>query len=473
MSENERLIVGLRWMTLSNLLSFLLSLAQTALLARLLSKSDFAWVAIAAVFVNIGLHLQNAGINAAIIQQSHLTHRQLSTLYWFNWLIGCALWIIGVGVAWLAGSAYQSSDLQQIFMWYNLTFVINAVGVQYKTLLQKEFRFRALALIEGLASTLGFTTAVLAAWLGWGALALVGSYLVKCGVESLLSVGVGIWSWRPAWHFYWREIRTHRQFGAAVTAERLVTLFVTQLDVLLISRWLGADATGVYDVFKRVLARPSVLLNISIEKVAFPIFADLKQKQQLTPAYVRLLRLSSAVHLPTYGLAAITANWLVHWYFGGDWTAQVVVFQLLCLWALAHAWLNPIESLLLAVGKIQWQLALYLLMAPVLAGAVWLGHFWGLSGATAGIVAVQFIFAALAYKWLFRNGILQDRKQLWTAIEKPLLLTIASSIVAMPVFLLSQPLVAIGLFLIAYAGLVIRYDSVLLTFTKAFLKKTN
>ncbi len=472
MTDRSALIPGLRWTTLSTVLSFVLSFVQTAILARLLSKTDFAWVAIAAVFVNIGLHLQSAGINAAIIQRPHNSHEQLSALYWLNLLIGITLLSLGAGIAWGISEFYQSSTLWQIFMWYNLTFVANAFGVQYKALLQKEFRFRALAIIEVIANMAGFTVAVLGAWQGWGALALVAGYLTKYFTESLGALIIGLQSFIPTLQFKMHEIRSYGQFGAIFTAERLVTHFVSQLDVLLISRWLGMDATGVYDVFKRVLARPSVLLNISIEKVAFPVLSELQRdNQKIARTYYKLLNISTVIHLPMYALATVLAPWLVSWYFGAAWTPHIATFQALCGFVIVFAWMNPVESLLLAKGKIQWQLFLYLLMAPFLAGAIWIGSRYGLIWSTAAIVLVQFAFTILAYIIFLKNLLPGSQKRLIKAVGQPVLLTFVSFILASPLFLFQMEIIGGILFLVVYSLLTIRYNTEFMTFTKAILKR--
>lgn len=456
MTKKSALIPGLRWTTLSTVLSFVFSLVQTAILARLLSKTDFAWVAIAAVFVNIGLHLQSAGINAAIIQRPHNSQAQLSTLYWLNLLVGITLLLLGAGIAWGTSRFYQSSTLWQIFMWYNLTFVTNAFGVQYKALLQKEFRFQTLAIIEIVASILGFSVAIVGAWQGWGAFALVGGYLTRYLTESLGVFMTGLQLFTPSFQFQIREIHAHGKFGAVFTAERIVTHFVSQLDVLLISRWLGMDATGVYDVFKRVLARPSVLLNLSIEKVAFPVLSELQHdNQKIANTYFKLLNISTVIHLPVYMLAVVLAPWLVRWYFGEAWTTHLATFQVLCGFVIVYAWMNPVESLLLAKGKIQWQLFLYLLMAPFLAAAIYLGSQYGLAWSTGAIVLVQLLFTVAAYSFFLKKLLPGSKKLMLQSVGQPVLLTFLSFITALPLFLFQLEILGAVLFVIIY-GLLTR-----------------
>ncbi len=455
MSEPTILLSGLRWTIIATGINFIIGLLQTALLARLLEKTEFAWIAIAAVFINIGTQIQNTGINTALIQRPENTHAQLSSLYWLNQMIGVVLLLLGFTFAWLIGNWYQSTSLTNIFVLYSFIFIVNGLGVQYKAILQKNFRFQEMAVIETIATLGGFIVALWLAWQGWGAASLIISYLVRSIIETIGSLYIGKRIFMPTWYFQWKDVKIYGNFSAILTLERLVTHFVSQLDILLISKWLGMEAAGVYDVFKRVLMRPSVLLNISMERVLLPVLSKLQyNKEQLGKTYFNLLNLSLSIHLPIYLLAIILAPWLVEWYFGVSWNIYTPVFQWMCGLVLVFALFNPVESLLLAIGRIQIQLFLYLIMAPLLTIFIYVSSQYGLAKTIAFIIVIQLIIAVIAYLLILKKYSFAESIGIAT---KPFLLLIASSGISFPIYLFSVPLAGI-VFIILYLYMTYRFN---------------
>ena len=472
MSIQKTFFAGIRWTGFSSLLSFALGLLQVVLLTRYLE--NFAWIAIAGVFVNIGIQIQNAGINTAIVQSNHLTRLQLSTAYWINLGFGGALFVISIGLAFILRWVYESSVLLPIFILYSLVFLIQAFVVQYKALLQKNFHFQVLSAAEGLGVVFGFAFSVTTALLGWGAYALVGGYVMRYLAEGIWILIFGRQAFIPVLEWDLQSVHPLIQFGGWHLAERLVTHFSSQIDTLLIGKLLGSEALGTYDVFKRVLVRPLNLLNDVFEKVTFPVFSkfqsDITTQKKL---YLNLLNHLGAINFPLLVFLAIAAEPIIHLLFGAQWLEGVPVFRLLCAFCLLHFLLNPVDTLLLANGKIKFWLYANISFVPLQIFILTLSSSGGLAEVTLANVLVYSIFTLITYYWIVLPQIQSHFLEWMKSLSRSLLLTVLAALSLLPFSFFTQDvwlLLPMGLvFAVAYLLLTFFYNHDLIALIQKFI----
>lgn len=433
MSFQKTFFVGIRWTSISSLLSFGLGLLQVALLVRYLEKSDFAWVAIAGVFVNIGIQLQQAGINTAIVQHSMPTKIQLSTAYWLNIIFGFLLFILACILALALRSIYGSPILLPIFILYSLIFLIQSFTVQYKALLQKTFHFQALSIGESIGGICGFTFAIATAIKGWGAYALVGSYVIRYLTEGIWIVIIGSKQFKPTLAWNWQSVQPLLHFGGWHLTERLVTHFSSQLDILLIGKLLGSEALGTYDVFKRILVRPLNLLNEIFEKVTFPVFSKLKEEPTLQKKlYLNLLRHLGAINFPLLAFLIVAVEPIIYLVFGAEWIENIAIFRLLCLFCLFHFLLSPVDTLLLSVGKIRLWLFANIAFMPIQVLFLIIASQYDIVIITGANVIAYSAFTFASYIWIVLPQIQSSTIEWIRYIWRPFLLAVLAILVLIP-----------------------------------------
>jgi len=468
MSLRQTFFAGFRWTSLSAIVSFLLAMAQIAVLARFLAKADFAWVALAGIFVNAGAELQKSGINAAIVQRQETSQPTLNTLFWVNIGIGAVLFIFLVLLAPLLALAYGSQVLTPITILFGSLFLIKALSVQYKALLQKNLRFRAISIAEMLGSVVGFAVACWLAVRGLGAYALVAGYLSRHAVEGLIEILSGFKYFKIRFKFDLELIKPYLSFSGYHLAERIVTQIGSQIDLLLIGKLLGADALGVYDIFKRILVRPFNLINDTLEKIAFPVLSQLQSKlAQQKRLFFQLLSHLTTVNLFLVIALIIGAEPLVEFYLGDDWTEHVLIFQLICGFCVFHYLLNPVDVLLLAQGKIrQWFFA-NLLLLPAQAIALLIGGQYGLAGAVIANVVTFGLFTGVVYQMLILPNLSASLGDFWASTKRPIIIAVVALYLSAPtLFLLSgMPgiFITLGIFALCYAALTFIWNRAFIT----------
>ena len=73
---------------------FVLQTASTAILARLLTPSDYGLVAMVASLLGFVGLLRDFGLSAATVQKTTISHGELSALFWFNLLVGMLMTLV-------------------------------------------------------------------------------------------------------------------------------------------------------------------------------------------------------------------------------------------------------------------------------------------------------------------------------------------------------------------------------------------
>ena len=90
-------------------MNVVLQIGITAVLARLLTPSDFGLVAMAGVFLRFGQYFAQMGAGKAVVQKSELSDRDMHTAFTSSLLIGVAFCVLFVALAPLAGVLFPDT----------------------------------------------------------------------------------------------------------------------------------------------------------------------------------------------------------------------------------------------------------------------------------------------------------------------------------------------------------------------------
>src|SRR5215469_3875715 len=254
--------------------SFLVRVGSLMVLARLLSPNDFGLVGMVTAFTGVLALFRDFGLSAAAVQHTTITEQQISALFWINLLLGTALSLIALAMAPVMVAFYDEPRLFGVTAVLAAGFVFNAAGIQHSALLQRQMRFTTLAVI-GVASLLvGTVIAIVGAKAGYGYWALV-----AMSVTSPLVATIGFWmttGWLPMMPRRRAGIRSMMHFGGALTFTGLLVYIGYNAEKVLIGRFWGADAIGIYGRAYQLVNIPTENLNSAVGEVAFSALSRLQ-----------------------------------------------------------------------------------------------------------------------------------------------------------------------------------------------------
>ena len=346
-----------------------LQLVSLAVLARLLSPSDFGLMGMVMVVIGFGQAFADMGISNAIIHRPNVTRDQLSSLYWLNIIAGVIVFFIVCASTPLVIGFYREPRLPNLLFLTAVIFLITPLGQQFQIILQKKLIFDVLAKIEITTAVVNSTVAIGFAYAGFGVYSIIFGQLVAASVKVALLFAAVWQKWRPSLHFAERDIRSYMSFGLYQMGERSINYLNSNLDYLLIGAMLGASALGYYTLAYNLIIKPSNMINSVITKVAFPVFSLIQNEtEKIRRGYFKVIQLLAAVNFPMMFGLAVVAPLAVPVIFGEQWMSSIILIQILAIVGLFRSTGNPVGSLLLAKGRadlgFKWNLGLTATQIP-------------------------------------------------------------------------------------------------------------
>lgn len=350
----QKMMVGVRWTTLSAISLIFLQVLQRIVLGNILLPEDFGLLGMITPFIIFAEAFTDLGISQAIIQKQDTTKDQLSSLYWLNIIAGTIIFFLMQAIVPLVVTLYQEPRLAPLLMLVSLSLLISPAGQQFRMLLQKNLKFQTLATIDVFSAFSAFAIGVLSALQGLGALALAIGVITNSLVKATLLFGVG-WSnerWRPRLHFRFSDIRSYLRFGLYLMGERIVNYFSVNIDNLVIGYFLGPVALGYYTFSYQFIIMPYTKLNPIITNVAFPIFAQHQDDNALlSKSYLQGIKLIALINFPIAVGILITAPLFVPILFGSEWLPAIIFMQIMAPLGIIEAISNPSGIIYLTKGR--------------------------------------------------------------------------------------------------------------------------
>lgn len=436
MNLRARAVHGVKWTAASNISVTILKFLKFAILAHLLDPNDFGLMGMLLVVIGLGSAFSDMGISNAIVWKQDASNEQLSSLYWLNIIAGVAVFGIVIAATPLIVRFYKEPRLQELVIWASLAFLIAPIGQQFQMILQRDLMFDRLAKIEVLAALIGTVVAVSTAFMGAGVYALIWGQLTETGMRALLLAFIGWRDWRPRFHFNLKELKGFIRFGVFQMGERLLNFYYTNVDYLIIGRFLGSELLGIYTIAYQIVIEPFSRINPILTRVAFPIFSRRQSDDDaLGRGYCELSKMVAFLTFPILALMATTAPLFVPLILGAKWNAAITIIQILIILGAIRSLINPLGSILYAKGRTDFAFLWNLIAATLNTLVFWYVVRFGLKAVAWSENILTFFYFLIAL-WFIHKVIGLRYRQYFSAIRSPLAANIAMGGVLYVLYLL-------------------------------------
>lgn len=398
--------------------NFLLRLGSLMILARLLGPKEFGLVGMVTAFTGVLDLLRDFGLSSAAVQRTTVTREQISTLFWINMLVGTILGISFMAMAPALAAFYHEPRLVWVTIVLAFGFVLNSAGIQHSALLQREMRFTALAVINTVALFVASIVAIAGAKAGFGYWSLV-----AMTVTSPLVSTVGFWlatAWVPGKPRRRIGMRSMMSFGGTITLNSLVAYVAYNAEKVLIGRFWGADAIGLYGRAYQLVNIPTANLNSAVGEVAFAALSRVQDDpKRFNNYFLKGYSLVLAMTLPLTIACVVFANDVVLVLLGPKWMDAVVIFRLLAPTIMIFALINPLGWLLYSLGLVRRSLNIALVFAPTIIAGYVMGLRYGPKGVAFAYSAVMTLWVIPFIAWCVKGTAVSLRDVL-LAVIRPL-----------------------------------------------------
>jgi O-antigen/teichoic acid export membrane protein len=398
--------------------NFLLRMGSLMVLARLLEPKDFGLIGMVTAFTGVLNLFRDFGLSSAAVQRKTVTEEQISTLFWINLAVGTLLGLAAVAMAPAIAAFYHDRRLFGVTVFLAAGFLFNAAGVQHSVLLQRQMRFTALAVVGVVSLIVSTAIAVGGAKAGYGYRALV-----AMTVSSSLIATIGFWlatRWVPGLPRRRTGIRSMMRFGGILTLNGLVAYVAYNAEKVLIGRFWGADAIGIYGRAYQLVNIPTDNLNSAVGEVAFSALSRLQDDPLRFRSYfLKGYSVVLAMTLPLTVACTVFADDVVAVVLGPQWKDAVVLFRLLAPTILIFALINPMGWLLYSLGLVKRGLTIALVFAPTIIGAYVLGLSHGPKGVAFAYSAVMVAWVIPFIAWCVKGTVVSFR-DVALSVSRPL-----------------------------------------------------
>ena len=408
--------------------NFLLRVGSLVILARLLDPKDFGLVGMVTAVTGIFGLFKDAGLSMVTIQRPTINIAQISTLFWLNIFVGGFLAGLSLVAAPLIVSFYSEPRLFWVTVVMGTGFLLSAIGIQHLALLQREMRFGVLSLIEIGSQAVSVFVGIGLAIEGFEYWALVWSAVVLPAVTTL-----GAWlaiGWVPG-RPHWEGDSGHAlRFSGVTTLNSLIMYVSYNLDKVLLGRFCGADALGLYGRAFQLISIPSDNITQATGSVLFSALARLQDDyERLKRYFLSSYSVMLSLTLPTTIMCALFAEDIIMLALGEKWKDAVILFQIFAPTIVALAILSPTYWLLVSIGKARRSLNIAFVLGPVIIAGYIIGLPFGPKG-------VAFAYSTVLILWMIPHMVwcVHDTPISWQDIMKasgkPLLSALTAGAVA-------------------------------------------
>ena len=304
---------------------FLLNLASIMVMARLLTPRDFGLYAMVTTITGFLWMFQDAGLSTATVQREEITQAQVSNLYWVNVGVGSITSLIVAALAPVVAWFYHEPRLVGVTLVLSSSFLLASLAVQHIALLNRQMRFAVIAMIYIVAALAGYLTGAGMALLGYGYWALVGASVTQGAVQLVLAWLIS--GWRPSLPSRNTQTWQMLTFGANITAGSFIYSLARGADNLLIGRFFGAAAVGLYSRASILLIRPLQQFTVPINAVLVPALSRLQtQPDRYRRTFLRVYEAIALISFLSTGLLLPLARPLTLVVLGPKWEQAAPIF---------------------------------------------------------------------------------------------------------------------------------------------------
>ena len=420
--STDHLLTNLRQRTISSGLvtaaaqgaQFFLNLGYIMVLARLLVPQEFGLVAMVTAVTGFLRIFQDAGLSMATVQRQEITHAQVSNLFWVNVAVGGVTTLLVAASAPVVAWFYREPRLVGITLVLSITFVLASSAVQHIALLNRQMRFRVIAVIDILSMLAGYLTGIGMALSECSYWALVGANVTQVGIKLVLTWSIS--RWRPrlpsrntqTWHLL--------SFGANITAGGLMYEFSRGADSLLIGRFFGAAAVGLYSRGCILVMRPLEQIIVPINAVLIPALSRIQgQHDRYRRTFLQVFEAIALIGFLFAGLLLPLSYPVTLAVLGPKWEGVAVISAGFTMAVLAYPLINASRWLFASQGRGKdW-----VLTSSIVSIVTLCSFLIGLPFGPAG-VAISYSASCVLIElpWVYYIAGLQgpvSRKDLWIA----------------------------------------------------------
>jgi O-antigen/teichoic acid export membrane protein len=380
-----RVIRGAAWMSGLIVTRTVLTIGATAVLARLLTPTDYGFIAMAAIVTELAAALCVFGLPAIIVQTPRLRRIDLDSVFWFSVMLGVVVTTLLVAAATPIAAIFREPRLAPILWAMSALILFDEFStvqqsIAYRLML---FRFEVICQLANLLVRIVVSIAL--AFAGFGVWSLVWGSVAGRAVQFVM-----IWyliPYVPRARFSMNFIRRNVRTGGSYFGSEALGYVRASVDTATVGWTFGATQLGFYQT---AFALPEELrsrVSLALQRVLFPAYAMVQSDEAaFQHGVLRSVRLFATIAMPMGIGMVVLAQPIVRTLYGEQWLPVVPLLRILAIAGVLRALQALLANIYKAKGRPDLDFKIGVGLLPLLVIAVLAGTHWDTPGVAFGIL---------------------------------------------------------------------------------------
>lgn len=382
MASSSKILNGLKWSGISQIVIQVFTFSIGVVLARLLTPLDYGLLGMVFVFTGFAAIFVDMGLGSALIQKKNLEESHINTVFFMNMAAGTLLTLIMFLLAPFIAEFYSNPKLKLITQVLSLNFFLGSLSTVQRALISKSLAFKKLSQVDISTNLISGVISILMAYLGYGVWSLVFQNLLGRILSSIIIWKLSPWSPKP--QFSQTAFKQLFGYSGNLIGFEMLNYWVRNLDNLLIGRYVGTGALGIYTRAYSLMLLPISQITSVISRVMFPALSALQDDlPKVKNIYLKTINIIAFVSFPMMIGLFVVADHFILAVYGSKWHSVVPILEMLCFVGLIQSVTTTIGWIFNSQGKtnVQFRWAIFSSIFRCTSFAI--GIRWGVEGVAA------------------------------------------------------------------------------------------
>jgi O-antigen/teichoic acid export membrane protein len=348
MSYIKDTIKGISWMTALEGLIKAVAVGKIAILARILTPSQFGHYGIALLVLGLLEVLTETGINIFLIQEKDNAQEYLDSAWVVSIIRGILIAILIVATSPFVLTFFKTPGV------INLLYLVAGVALvrgfinPMEVFFQKRLEFMKVFMFQGGLYLIDAAVAISLGLLTHSESAMIISMLVAALSEVVLSFT--IFKERPRLKLEKDKFMKVIHSGKWITGAGIFSYIFQNIDNVVVGRFLGTASLGFYQQSYSISTLPVTGVSNVFSKTMFPIFVKMSDEiRELKKTFYKSLAAIFSLALVFGIIILFFARPIILLFLGPNWLVVESVLKILAIFGILKSILNSSYSLFLSL----------------------------------------------------------------------------------------------------------------------------
>lgn len=360
MNLKKQTTISLLWNGIDKVGYQVIALCVGIITARLLSPTDFGYIAALALFTTMSNILVESGCTSALVRREKNTDEEYSAVFVFNVLLSVAFYVALFFSAPLIAEYFKMPPLCSLARVIFVAIICNAFCIIPNIILSRALKFKEIAVADLVAMLVSSVITVAMALMGYGYWAIAAQQVSIVVVKAILLCAMC--RWVPRFRMDFRVIRDIFSFSTVLILASIISSGVKYIYNFYIGPRYSSDELGYYGQAYKFHQIPSTVIASTLTGVAYPVFSQLNDQRERQMMYMqKMMKITAFVTFPVMlGLYAIAPNF-ISVVITDKWMPMLPYFKTLLLAGITIPFYNLMQNMLNTIGKPKTNFAIEML----------------------------------------------------------------------------------------------------------------